>query len=196
MVSQYLPLHKLLPEDFQGIIKTFHNVFPQSTVWLGHNHAVLLGVNGQLSIDFNQWSARIATSAKDPYFYNNPYHLAACLVLDHTAISRFPSSVQLNTDNFPSPEFFRFSSFDSRNLTQNLMFLNQNRCETSRIFTDIPDQEMMQRFTEGNRLLTEGIGYDLSGDRRNLIKKLREAISVNPENEEYPFLIRFYGSGR
>lgn len=196
MVSQYLPLHKLLPEDFQGIIKTFHNVFPQSTVWLGHNHAVLLGVNGQLSIDFNQWSARIATSAKDPYFYNNPYHLAACLVLDHTAISRFPSSVQLNTDNFPSPEFFSFSSFDSRNLTQNLMFLNQNRCETSRIFTDIPDQEMMQRFTEGNRLLTEGIGYDLSGDRRNLIKKLREAISVNPENEEYPFLIRFYGSGR
>lgn len=196
MVSQYLPLHKLLPEDFQGIIKTFHSVFPHSTVWLGHNHAVLLGVNGPLSIDFNKWSARIEASAKDPYFYNNPYHLAACLVLDGTAISGFPPSVQLNTDNFPSPEFFRFSSFDSRNLTKNLMFLNQKRCETDRIFTDIPDQEMMLRFIEGNRLLTEGIGSDLSGDRRNLIKKLREAVSVNPENEEYPFLIRFYGNSR
>ncbi|MEZ5196950.1 MAG: hypothetical protein R2764_11250 [Bacteroidales bacterium] len=36
MVSQYLPLHKLRPQDFQGIIKTFQSVFTEATVWLGH----------------------------------------------------------------------------------------------------------------------------------------------------------------
>lgn len=193
MVSQYLPLHKLLPADFQGIIKTFHSVFPQSAVWLGHNHAVLLGVNGRLSVDFGQWSERIADSPADPYFYNNPYHLAACLVLDDASVSQFPESLRLNTDNFPATEFFKMASFDNENIVENLNFLNRNRCRPGGIFTGIPDSAMMQRFIEGNRLLTEGIALDLNGNRRGLLNKLSEAAGANPENEEYPFLIKFYG---
>lgn len=193
MVSQYLPLHKLLPADFQGIIKTFHSVFPQSAVWLGHNHAVLLGVNGRLSVDFGQWSERIADSPADPYFYNNPYHLAACLVLDDASVSQFPESLRLNTDNFPATEFFKMASFDNENIVENLNFLNRNRCRPGEIFSGIPDSAMMQRFIEGNRLLTEGIALDLNGNRRGLLNKLSEAAGANPENEEYPFLIKFYG---
>lgn len=191
MVSQYLPLHKLLPEDFQGIIKTFHRVFPNSTVWLGHNHAVLLGVNGPLRIDFGKWSDRIATSAKDPYFYNNPYHLAACLVLDSVEIEKFPKYIRINTDNRPLTEFFRLSSFDTKNLTTNLDFLNKSRTGVNSVFVNIPDQPMMDRFISGNKLLTQGLYYDLQGNRQEFFNKLQAAVAANPENEEYPFLIKF-----
>lgn len=191
MVSQYLPLHKLLPADFKGIIKTFHTVFPNSTVWLGHNHAVLLGINGHLKIDFGQWSENISASAKDPYFYNNPYHLAACLVLDSASIEQFSPVIKQNTDNRPLTEFFRLSSFDAKNLTTNLDFLNKSRTGVNSVFINIPDQQMMDRFIDGNKLLTEGLYYDLQGNRREFFNKLQAAVEANPENEEYPFLIRF-----
>jgi spermidine synthase len=191
MVSQYLPLHKLLPADFQGIIKTFHTVFPNSTVWLGHNHAVLLGVNGPLKIDFREWSDNISASAKDPYFYNNPYHLAACLVLDSAAIGQFSPDIKLNTDNRPLTEFFRLSSFDAKNLTTNLDFLNKSRTGVNRVFVNVPDQPVMDRFISGNKLLTEGLYYDLQGNRQAFFNKLQAAVAANPENEEYPFLIKF-----
>lgn len=191
MVSQYLPLHKLLRADFLGIIKTFHSVFPNATIWLGHYHAVLLGANGPLKIDFANWSDNISNTVKDPYFYTNPYHVAACLVLDSLQIEKFPSDIKINTDDQPYAEFFRLSSFDAKNLTTNLDYLNSNRGGVNRIFHNIPDQAMMGRFIDGNRLLTEGISYDLKGNKSEFLNKLKDAVAANPEDEEFPFLIKF-----
>jgi hypothetical protein len=192
MVSQYLPLHKLLLEDFLGIIKTFHSVFPNSTVWLGQNHAVLLGSDKPLRIDFNQWSGKIATMEKDPYFYNNPYHLASCLAFDGEAIARLAQSIPLNTDNRPITEFFRLSSLSSDNLAINLSYLNQHRGGLERTFTAIPDREKMNRFKADNKLMTEGIILNLKGNRKGFLEKLREASDLNPDNDELPFLYKFY----
>lgn len=196
MVSQYLPLHKLLPEDFAGIIKTFHSVFPNSTVWLGHNHAVLLGSEQERKIDFAKWSETVQASAADPYFYKNPYHLAACLVLDGADIESLSKSIRINTDDRPLTEFFRLSSFRDDNIVRNLEFLNNKREAVYRTFSRIPDRAEMDRYIKGNRLLTEGLISDFEGNRRMLIRKLMEAASVNPGNEEYPFLIKFYSGTR
>lgn len=193
MVSQYLPLHKLLPEDFLGIIKTFCTVFPGSTVWLGQSHAVLLGAAAPYKVDFETWAANISKSVKDPYFYNNPYHLAACLVLDSKAVAAFPKHIKINTDNRPLTEFFRLSSFENGNMILNLNFLDKSRPNVSDFFNNIPDSSMMQRFINGNKLFTKGIAGDLQGNRTELLVKLSEASLANPENEEYPFLQRFYG---
>ncbi len=193
MVSQYLPLHKLLPEDFLGIIKTFHSVFPGATIWLGQSHAVLLGSVKPLKVDFIKWSDRIAASADDPYFYKNPYHLAANLVLDDATISAFPDNILLNTDNRPLTEFFRLSAFDNENMVLNLRYLSENRDDVSAVFFNIPDTALMQRFVAGNRIFAEGVAADLQGNRQALLYKLQEAAQVNTENEEYPFLMKFYG---
>jgi len=118
--------------------------------------------------------------------------MAACLVLDGAAIEKFPASIKINTDNRPLTEFFSLSSFESQNLILNLSFLNSNRNAVNRIFTHIPDQAMMQRFINGNVIFTNGLIQELNGNRRALIEKLGEAATENPEDEEYPFLIRFY----
>lgn len=191
MVSQYLPLHKLLPEDFLGIIKTFHSVFPNATIWLGHYHAVLLGANGPLKVDFTKWTENISSAVKDPYFYTNPYHVAACLVLDSLQIEKFPANIKINTDDQPYAEFFRLSSFDADNLTINLNYLNQNRGGVNRVFHNIPEKAMMDRFINGNRLLTEGIFHDLQGNKNEFRNKLKAAVTANPEDEEFPFLLKF-----
>jgi tetratricopeptide (TPR) repeat protein len=45
---------------------------------------------------------------------------------------------------------------------------------------------------DGNKYLTESLYYMLQGERKQALNKLREAVRVNPEDAEYPFLLRFY----
>jgi len=192
MVSEYLPMHKLMLNDLLGIIKTFNSVFPEATVWIGHYHLILIGSNEPIKIDFETWKQNIASSEKDPYFYTNPYHVAACLLLDKTDISKFPTHIKINTDNHSYVEFFNLHSFDSQNLTMNLNYLNSMRSKPNRVFVNISDSLMMQKFVEGNIQLTLGLHEMLKSNNKGFLNYLQNACAVNPEDEEYPFLIKLH----
>lgn len=190
LVSQYLPLHKLRAEELMGLIATFHDVFPDCAVWLGHYHAVLLGSTAPLRVDFGEWSARAAALGQDPTFYGDPYHLAATLVLDGAAISRLGAGARLNTDDRSYTEFFAPGCLDEANLSANLRFLQERRVGVGAVFDGIPDPALMARFVEGHRLLTESLIRQTGGDPRGGLQALQQAVQANPEDQEYPFLIR------
>jgi spermidine synthase len=190
VVSQYLPLHKLRTEEFMGIISTFYSVFPNCAVWLGNIHAVLLGSINPIQIDFEQWSARVARFGQDPNFYSEPYHLAATMVLDGPTIARLGSRSKILTDDHSYTEFFVPACLDEANLTKNLRYLMDNRAEIGAVFSNINDPEKMAKFVQGNQLLTESLFYQLNGDKQRGLQSLREACRVNPEDQEFPFLIR------
>lgn len=190
MISQYLPLHKLLPDDFKGILRTFREVFPECTVWLGHYHAVLLGFTGEATIDFRAWSERMAAMEPDIWFYNNPYALAATLSLDGAAIAGFAGEPRLLTDNHPYTEYCSLRSFDGTNLPVNLAFMNTPREAVSRVFVNIPDAALMQQYIEGNRLMTAALALMLQGDRHGFSRLMQQAMVINPDNQEFPFMMK------
>jgi len=192
MVSQYLPLHKLRLNDLLGLIKTFQSVFPYATVWLGQYHAILLGSRQPLKIDFEAWSERIGNMPEEKYFYFDPYHLAACVMMDDQTIKNFPQDIKINTDDHSYTEFFSLDCFDPENLPDNLAYMNDHRCLVYNTFYNVKDQELMEHYLEGNKYLTESLYYMLQGNRKQALNKLREAVRVNPEDAEYPFLLRFY----
>jgi len=192
MVSQYLPLHKLQKEDLQGIIKTFNSVFPNSSVWLGQYHAILLGKKGDGKIDFAVWKTKVNAMPKDDFFYLNPYHIASSVVFDNQKIKGFTENIKINTDNKSYTEFFALSSFNSENLYENLKYLSENRCDPNDIFTNIDSQMKMDEFVSGNKKLMESLYFSLKGDKATAQQKLKDACNVNPNNQEYPFLLKFY----
>lgn len=192
MVTQYLPLHKLNRDDLLGLIKTFHSVFPDAVVWLGHYHAVLMGSKNPIKIDFNNWKNRIDDLQEDMYFYTNPYHLAATHIFDAKAIKNFPANIKVNTDDHSYVEFFDFSVFEEDNLPANLDYLNKHRTGVYRTFQNIPDNRKMLRFIRGNQYMTKGLEGMLRQNKKVLYQNLQKAIRVNPENEEYPFLLKLY----
>ena len=192
MVSQYLPIHKLLRKDLMGIIKTFHSVFPDASVWIGHYHLILIGSNGAPKIDFVKWTENISKSEKDIFFYKNPYHIAACMIMDSAQIVKTTKDIKINTDDFSYVEFFSLSSFNSDNLTKNLDYLSNNRVKNNGVFYNIYDQLKMERFIKGNELLTNGLYYFLQGNTNEFKNQLLKACEANPEDEEFPFLIKFY----
>lgn len=192
MVSQYLPLHKLTPESFQGIIKTFHEAFPNTTVWLGHTHAILIGGIDPFNIDFRNWENNVSKIGRDPVFYSNPYHLASGLMLDDKKIKEFSSDVEINTDNRSYLEFFKPACFDEDNLVKNISFLSENRADINNVFSNIYDPQQMDHFIEGNQNFIKSVISFQKGEKQKSLEELRTAVKVNPENQEYPFLIKFY----
>lgn len=190
LVSQYLPLHKLRTEELVGLLATFADVFPDCAVWLGHHHAVLLGSVQPLRIDHAEWSARCAALGSDRHFYHDPDHLAATLVLDGPAIARLAAGVRRNTDDHSTVEFFPPGSLDDANLPANLRFLQQHRAGVETVFTAVTDPARLQRFVEGHRLLIDSLIRQTSGDPGGGLQALQQACRVNPENQEYPFLIQ------
>ncbi len=192
MISQYLPLHKLRLEDLLGIIKTFHSVFENSTVWLGQYHAILIGKKGNGKIDFGFWQNSIRQMPKDDFFYFEPYHIAANVIFDANKIEELTKNAKINTDNLSYTEFFSFDCFNENNLYNNLKFLSENRCDINNVFANIYNAQLMNKFIAGNKKLTESLYYSLIGDKNNALNKLREAVIVNPEDKEFPFFIKFY----
>ncbi|MEA2042541.1 MAG: fused MFS/spermidine synthase [Bacteroidota bacterium] len=196
MTSEYLPLHKLRKKDLLGIIKTFHSVFPNSSVWLGQYHAILFGKKGKGKIDFSTWQSNIYAQPKDDFFYLDPYHTAACMVMDKELINKLPADIEINTDNLNYTEFFSFDCFDDSNLYNNLKYLSDNRCAVSQVFNNIPDEARMNQYVAGNKALTESLYYSLSGKKQPAVKALQKACLINPEDKEFPFLLKLYYGNR
>ncbi len=192
MVSQYLPLHKLRPEEFLGIIKTFESVFPHSTVWLGHYHAVLLGGLNSLQTDFATWEENVKKLGQDPHFYVNAYHLAATLMLDGPTIHKLGAQSTINTDDLSYTEFFNADCLLEDNIGLNLHFLMDARSGVDGIFKNITRPDLMGRYLEGNRLLTESLYCKLQHEDRRSMDLMKQAMRANPEDQEFPFLIKLY----
>jgi spermidine synthase len=192
MISQYLPLHKLRLEDFLGILKTFKSVFPDATLWIGQYHAILIAskAGDSTPIDFRKWRTETEKLRKDPYFYDNPYHLAACMTLDSQQLDEITSDAAMNTDDKSYVEFFSFDAFKGENLPNNLAFLNEHRGGVNRIFTNIDDPRLMSKFIYSNQIFTDGIIAMLRGDNQKYKEALVKAQHENPENQEYPFLLK------
>jgi tetratricopeptide (TPR) repeat protein len=190
MVSQYLPLHKLRLQDLMGIIKTFHSVFPNASLWLGHYHGILIGSLEPQNIDFQQWANNMAVTKEDKLFYNNPYHIAASLIFDEVAMTEITEPYKINTDNIAYTDYFAFESLKEENIFKNLQFINDHRTGLDRYFTNVEDTLLMTRFIKGNIYLTTGLYYMHQGKKQEFYNYLEKARMVNPENEEYPLLLK------
>jgi len=192
MVSQFLPLHILRKEELLGIISTFNSEFPNSTVWLGHYYAMLMGSTEPIQIDFSEWSGKIDSLKEDIHFLLDPYHLAATLALDGNDIANLTDGYEYNTDDLSYTEFFAPSCLFDKNTYENLEFLKTRRTNVSAIFSNIDDLDKMSRYIQGNRHLTESVYYKLKGERRQSYDALQRACRVCPEDQEFPFLVKLF----
>ncbi len=192
MISQYLPLHKLRLSDLLGIVKTFYSVFSDATVWIAQYHAILIGSNSgnSVPIDFRRWKYETQNLQNDDYFYNNPYHLAASLIFTNEQIEENTANITINTDDKSYLEFFSFDAFKTINLIDNLTFLNQHRGGINSAFVNVEDPKLFSKFIYANQLFTEGVIEMLRENQLGYKFALKKAIEVNPENQEFPFLLK------
>ncbi len=116
MMSSWFPTALLSENDLKMLLRTFQDVFPQCSVWMGTNcvtrNALLLGWTSEkpFEIDFLRVARRIRSDPAvqaDLAEVNlpNPFAVIDCFVLDSDAIREYVRESRVNTYDRPYMEF-------------------------------------------------------------------------------------------
>jgi spermidine synthase len=115
VVAQYLPLHRMPPGALRTAVATFRSELPHTRVAFGLGHAVMLGSNRPMPLDWDGWRDRLArNTARDSLARSAleaPGQIAALLVLDDAASARFGSAM-IASDLMPRLEFLEPAAFE------------------------------------------------------------------------------------
>jgi spermidine synthase len=187
ILTQYLPLHKLTVTEFKMLIKTFHAVFPNTTIWLGYSHGMLLGSAQPLQFDFQQ--IKEFTASINDIHLTDPYLLATSLLINQESIPTLTGNVPLNTDNHPRLEFFSPLGKDPANWHLNLMELLTHRSNPLKLIKNPDDPEKFKRYIYGQNYFLNGLIQRNQGNRQKMLELFKQAISINPENAEIRLIL-------
>jgi len=200
VVSQYLPLHKLTPDEFRSLVGTFASVFPHTSVWLGHAHGILLGSDRELKIDFQSLRDFVARTGDD--IIDDPYLLATSLILDEKAVAEFVRDAPLHTDDRPFLEFFDPLSLKGENWELNLTQLMAWQSDPGLTIAGIP-ADTLERYRIGQKRFIAGLIAKSRGDIRAMIASYEKGLVENPENREIRLFLedeirqlRYYRGGK
>lgn len=105
---QYLPLHRMPIDAFRRAIATFRTAFPDCRVLFGLGHAMLLGGDGPVDLDWERWRRRLKRhtliSDLGTTALHHPAQIAALLQLDPSGC-RSVAAGSPASDLFPRLEF-------------------------------------------------------------------------------------------
>jgi len=183
VISQYLPLHKLTPEDLKTLLNTFYSVFPYSMVWIAQTHGVLIGSPGELRLSFNDILA-VINRIDDPFF-KDPYLVASTLLLNQAGIKTFVGNHALiHTDNHPILEYFSPQSVEAQHHYTNITELLRSRQPAVQLLADVPNPVLLDQYIKGQPFYIQGMLYHNQGQGVQALRLFQQALAVNPGNRE------------
>jgi hypothetical protein len=183
VISQYLPLHKLTPDDLKTLLNTFYSVFPHSMVWIAQTHGVLIGSPGELRLSFNDILA-VINRIDDPCF-KDPYLVASTLLLNQVGIKDFVGNHALiHSDNHPILEYFSPESVEAQHHHTNISELLRSRQPAGELISDVPNPVLLDQYIKGQPFYIQGILHHNQGQGAQAFRLFQQALAVNPGNRE------------
>jgi len=184
VLCQYLPFHKLSPDEFRSLIKTFAEVFPYVSLWLGYSHGILVGTLKPQIIDFDSIKKIRDIMLKDPYL------IAVSILLDDEGIRSFAHSGLVNTDDRPLLEFFTPQSLKKENWELNITSVFSRRVDINRVIKGIDDIERIKKYLEGQRHFIKGLIYQNQGNQPKMLEEFKKVMEINPENQDIMLFLK------
>jgi len=124
MMIAWLPPNAITEREYQSLIKTFIEIFPNSSLWyVNPSHMLLLSSPGPLKIDYSLYRGRLSREGvgKDLEDVNldDPLELLSCFLLAGEDLVNYCREAPVNSDDKPYIEFSREAT-----ITVNLGFIN------------------------------------------------------------------------
>jgi spermidine synthase len=111
VVTQWIPIHGVKPEDFRSLFHTFTTVFPETAVWYFQEAVLLTGHSSKFVLryaSFKDALDRAQTQAElIPLGLEEVYTLLGCFVAGPHAVSSYARYSPVITDDLPSIEYFK-----------------------------------------------------------------------------------------
>ncbi len=112
VVSMWLPMYSLLPENYRSIVRAFRDVFPNVSIWYAHSvpnsFTVVLATPGR-TISFADFRKAIAAPAVRSDLAkigaDDPAEILSYLLLAPDDVTRWVANAQPHTDDLPVVEY-------------------------------------------------------------------------------------------
>ncbi len=212
VMCQWVPLHRLPETHYKMIIRTFREVFPETTLWYKYtpDFVILIGTLKPLSIDYENFIARSqlpdireGLAADD---LDGP-SLLDSFMMGPEAVREYAGDVPIHTDDRPRLEFFKHADLVSSTV-QNIEGMKEFRQDVTPFLRNYGAtlkekravQDKINTYFNATQKLIEGqIAYAnyldatqkvISGQIANpnarlqsAIALMNEAIRTNPQDE-------------
>ncbi len=195
VACQYLPLHRMPTTEFRRAIATFQAAFAETWVLFGLGHAMLVGSDRPLDLDWNRWQTvleahgwpdDLAASA-----LATPAQIAALLQLDPGACRRL-SLGKPSTDLHPRLEFLAPAAYRDGLWAANARLLVDGyRSPLGRIHGLPPSlAEPVRSLVAGKRLLLFSLLERSAGNDAGAVHWLSLALQVAGDDPELQYYAR------
>ena len=212
IMSVWIPIWALPDYYFKMIIKTFQNVFPNSTVWYVPNsvnrQVLLIGSKDKYAIDINSLKTKMfaTTVGKDleDIKMNNPFLLLSSFMAGPKSLRDYAKETELNSDNHPRLEYFTYpyltfsdlASFNIKPVYENLSSLMQYRkfSELKELLANDEEaieksEEILFTYFKSSEHTIQGIIYSLRGEEEQAIREYEKSVDINPEDKSARHLL-------
>jgi tetratricopeptide (TPR) repeat protein len=199
MVSQWIPLHHLSPEDFKSLVATFVSAFPHSTMWYTKWDAIMIGSDRKLSIDFAKLKQRMEDEAIQRDLreigFQNPYRLLSTFMMGEEGLRRYTKGAGIVTDNRPTVEFTapRIHHAGVKIKGKNLRALLRYRETVMPLIKNTEEkrfEEKLSQFNTSQLQFYEGRLYENDGNLIQAVEKFKGSLKREPSfrNARFAFL--------
>lgn len=133
--AAWVPITGISPTALKVLTHTFQSVFPHTSVWYAINlptdFVILVGTSDRLALDLDDIAQRVARSLihRDlaTIGLDNPYKLAACLLLAEDDVARYTGPQPLHSDDWPVLDYLTHATPYHNTLVLNLEQLTARR---------------------------------------------------------------------
>ncbi|MDK2973369.1 MAG: spermidine synthase [Candidatus Sumerlaeota bacterium] len=206
LVVVWMPLAGLSDEAFRIVVRTFHAVFPEMTVWYFTNepthYCLFIGQKGPLAINY----ADVVKALEIPAIQDDmneiglrdPAKLVSCFVTDNRGIDTYVGDGPLNTEDFPIIEFLspRYG-YDSRPIAENMGRLYDVQTSVWDRIVDQNDErarrdrEKMAAYQQANDILFQGHAQYRLFNFGEACRYYMQARDIAPSDDSINRLLEF-----
>ncbi len=194
IVCQYLPLHRMPDDAFRRAVATFQSAFPESWVLFGLGHAMLLGSDRPIELDWQRWQKSLDGHAlRDDLrtsALSTPAQIAALLQLDPDGC-RAVGRGEPSTDLHPRLEFLAPAAYQPGLWPANARILVESYTSPVNRIKNLPVGmgAQLQRLVAGKRLLLFSLLERSNGNLEGARQWFAQAMQIAGDDPE----IVFYG---
>ncbi len=184
----WLPIYGMSLEEVQALVKSFINVFPNSSLWYNNpEHLLLVGMKGYYPIDLAVVKSRMESpkvaSSLAAIHLSDPFAFLATFFCGEQMLNKFAGSVPSHNDDHPVVEFSRIPTKDMiPDVYQELLKCRESvllYCTNFEVFGEIePVRNQIFRYeTELKNLMAAFFTYRMYGNNPQEKEMVAEAIN-------------------
>ena len=195
IMCQWVPLHRLPEAHYKMIVRTFIEVFPETTLWYKYtpDFVILIGTLKPLKIDFKNFIARAQiASIREGLAADDldGMSLLDSFMMGPETVRKYVGVGPIHTDNRPQLEFFRGADLVGTT-TQNVKGMAGYRERVLPYLTNYgttlaemrANREKLDSYFRATETLIRGQIAYASRQYQNAATLMNEAVRLNPADE-------------